>query len=275
MLIKAPAKINLRLEVNSKLDNGYHELSMVNGKIDLYDLIDINKSNNNYNSVKFSIERLNQMSNNYCLDIVNYFSNNYQLGYFDIYITKNIPDGAGLGGGSSDAAALINYFNNEYHLCLNDNELIQLGKTYGADIPYCLYNDICYVEGIGEKITSLGSYSINDIYIICPNIYVPTKDVFINNQKFTPKESSLDITRIKSYLNSKDYNNLLHNDLEESAFNLFPKLKEIKNIISKYGNVVMSGSGSTFILIPSNMTNIDELKNELVDVVIYHTKLLG
>lgn len=267
MVIPAYAKINLRLEVEKKLDNGYHVLHMINSKIDLKDEISIEESNKN--EVLFDIEELNHMSNNIVLNILNELTEKTDK-RFKIYIKKNIPQGAGLGGGSSDAAAVIHYIDKQLHLNKTIEEKMKLGLKYGSDIPYCLIDDVAYVEGIGEIITPLTEKLLDTFYLIYPNIHLSTKDVFCNNLKYSKKT---DIHVLNEYVRSHNYQKLLYNDLEDSAFYLSPELKQLKEELLPFGNVGMSGSGSTLLLLNPSI-KLDDLKKKYPNYMIVKTKMI-
>lgn len=256
-VIKAYAKLNLRLLVCGKNEKNYHELQMVNVSCDLYDELIISPSN--YNNVEFSDSELNKIINPPLLRILNDFEEKYKLKkHYHVFVNKSIPYGAGLGGGTSDSAALINFLLEDNKLVLNDSELLDFALKYGADVPYSLYNKLSIVTGIGDTIKLL-DVPYNDEFILAfPFIHINTKDSFDNVLKYSKKDS-IDI--LESLVRNKDYHSLLCNDLEESTFSICPKLKELKEMLSEYGNVVMSGSGSSFILKP--VDNIDKVLAEL------------
>ena len=152
MKYKAYAKINLRLNVLGKNEFNYHNLSMLNAKISLADELEIIESTKN--EVEYSVDSLNSLENDICLNVLNELIDEFKIKKrYHIYIKKNIPLGAGLGGGSSDVACIINAISELNKLNLTIEEKIKIGIKYGADVPYCLVNDISLVEGIGEKIT--------------------------------------------------------------------------------------------------------------------------
>ena len=121
----AYAKINIMLYVEGKLESGYHNLKMVNAKVSLADELEITLSDNN--TVEYSIEELNQLGNNLCLNVLNELTSLYNIKErYHIYIKKNIPLGAGLGGGSSDVAAIINFINESKGLGVRKEDLISI-----------------------------------------------------------------------------------------------------------------------------------------------------
>ena len=265
----AYAKINIMLYVEGKLENGYHSLKMLNAKVSLADELEFTL--NNVNAVEYSIDELNHLENNLCLNVLNELTSLFNIKeHYHIYIRKNIPLGAGRGGGSSYVASIINFINDKHNLNLTLDEKINIGIKYGADVPYCLINDVCYVEGIGEKLTIL-DYKINkDVLIIYPNIFVSTKEVFNNVKLYNSAPSINEV----SYMLNNDFPSVLHNDLEEATFKLNPTLRKLKKSLQQYGDLVMSGSGSTMLLFTSDISIISKLKEKYPEYLIIPTKIL-
>lgn len=271
-LIKAYAKVNLRLEVVGRLDNGYHDLCMINTMVDLCDYIYIEEST--VNLVDFSVNVLNEQVSNPLLNILNDFKDKYKYkeSYY-VHVIKNIPTGAGLGGGSSDCAYLIKYLLKKHNIKLSAEELINVGLKYGADVPYCLVGKLAYVCGVGEKIT-LVDIDYNDEFILVnPNIFISTKDAFSNVLEYA-LPSKVDI--LIDYLEKKDYNALFYNDLEKASNRINDNLRRLKEELSNFGYVTMSGSGSTFVVKP--FANIDDtlndIKNKYNDYLIIKVKTI-
>lgn len=238
MKLKAYAKINIYLKVLGK-ENDYHKLKMLNAKINLFDEIEINESSEN--ELIFINSNLDPKKDNLVLKIVEYFKEHYKIKKnYKIEITKNIPVMSGLGGGSSDVAEVIKYLNTNNNLNLSIKELEKIGLLFGADIPYCLHNEPCIVEGIGEIVIPtdvIKEYKEKDIIVVNPKIELSTKDVFETFDKLEMVKS--DIVLFKT------------NDLEEAAIKLNPEiLKAKKYLIDNFNeNIVMSGSGSSFIIL--------------------------
>lgn len=248
MKFLAYAKINVRLNVLGMNEKKYHNLSMVNAKISLADEIEIIEAKEN--EVAYSVEELNQLENDVCLNVLNEMIYNFNIEKrYHIYIKKNIPMGAGLGGGSSDVACIINAINDLHDLNLSLEDKIKIGLKYGADVPYCLIDDVALVEGIGEKITLLNVCFKERIVVVYPNIFVSTKNVFSKVRKYSIKNEKAEIEK---YINNKDYKRLLINDLENPSFELNPKFKEIKDTLSAIGSTIMSGSGSSMVVFVDN-----------------------
>lgn len=259
--ILAPAKINLFLEVLNKREDGYHNLRMIMQAISLYDYIEfevVSKKDINYGGLK----QINITSNfnylpvdnkNLVYSIIEYIFNKYNItDKVRIFIKKTIPIGAGLGGGSSDAAAILKFLNKFYNLKLSDNELIDISLRFGSDIPFFISSKEAICEGRGEIITKIHPYKNYHVLIATPNIRISTKEIFekynCGNINFNNKRSVFE--GLCNAISNKNYKNLiqyLHNDLEIVTEQIVPSIKELKARIMQLGGdaAMMSGSGPT------------------------------
>lgn len=252
--VKSYAKVNLFLKVINKKENNYHNLQMLNKKIDLYDLITIE-----YNDVD-SIEITNNIDTSFIKKVLSEIKCKYKIEKcFHIYIEKRIPVGAGLGGGSMNAATIIKTILDMEKIPYNLYELIDEFKHLGADIAYGLIDDDAIVEGEGERIYILNDKITKKMVLVNPGIEISTKDVFSANKKYS-NEYTHDF--IKANINNDD---LFINDLEEAAFTLFPEMQNLKQILTKYGKVVMSGTGSSFVV---HTKNYQDIKTEFKDYLV-------
>ena len=222
-VIKAPCKINLSLDITSKREDGYHLIESLFHTVNLYDIISIEKSYK-YNistSGKFALQ--DKTEDNTATKVFNYFKSNMNLkDNYNIHIEKNIPTGAGLGGGSSDAASIIKFFLGELNIEITDG-LIESFSKFGADIPFFIRGGCAWVCGIGEKIINYDFTLPYNIILIYPNIHIPTKLAY---SRFVKEDfSKSDIFSIKKMLDSKDidFNNIVfntYNIFEKNVFNL-------------------------------------------------------
>ena len=246
MIYYAPAKINLSLDVLKKRSDGYHELKMIMQTVSLYDEIDIEKDD------KISID---SNKKEIPLDNRNLAWKAAEL-FFEytgiragckIYITKNIPDGAGLGGGSSDAATVLIALNKIYNSNLSESELREIAVKIGADVPFFIIGGTCLAEGIGEKLTKINNNIDPYILIFKPDFSISTKWVY-ENLKLENKPS-YDIESIINDLNDGEpsFSNKIFNYLEEISMSEYPQILNIKNILKNMGanGALMSGSGSS------------------------------
>jgi len=241
---KAYAKINIALKVLGTLPNGYHDLMMYNSRVDLFDEVIINKSS----------EDLFQMNPSLCLKEDNLAYKAYQImksefdikNCYSIKIIKNIPSGAGLGGGSADAACVINSLVKLENIKVDKEKLIKIASKLGADVPYCLYGEKAIVSGIGDKIQILKTNKEYLVILASPSLFISTKKIF-EQYKGNDSEANFDMI-IANLDNPTPY---IFNDLEKTAKMLYPeyKLEETKTIMLKNGalNAIMTGSGSSIV----------------------------
>lgn len=272
---KAYAKVNLGLHVVKKTKNGYHKLDMIMSLIDLYDDIEF------YQSSEVVVETdkyICNMKNNLCYLIANFLKEKYAIEEgIKIIIKKNIPDGAGLGGGSSDAAEVLKFLNEYWKLNLSKNKLKKIGFRFGCDIPFFIEGQLSEVQGYGEKIKKLKFFDVRDVILIFPKFKLSTKEVFGSFHNFNDKK----IKFIKKNLYNSDYNDYLFNDLESSA-NIITnnKIEYIKCVLSdmKLGKAVMSGSGSTLVYYLNKNAEVLEtakkIQTKFPDYKVVLTKLM-
>lgn len=245
MRLKAHAKINLRLKILGINEQNYHLLQMINVKIGLYDEVIIKKIKQS----KIIIDMPGVVKEeNIVYLVAERMFEKYQLpGGVCIKIKKKIPFGAGLGGGSTDAASIILAINQLYKLNLSKEDKQNIALEFGTDIVYCLENNPCLVERIGEKIIPFEKKIDKRALLINPNLVVSTKDIYnlYDNTNNYSKSHSL------NELYQMSLENMLENDLEEVVFSQYPVIKNLKERIVKDTNlpVLMSGSGSTIFVL--------------------------
>lgn len=263
MKCKAYAKINLCLDVVGKREDGYHELDMIMMPLDLHDVISIELAQED--SYSCNIEGLVMDETNTVVKSVELMRKTFGLqDHFHIHIEKNIPAEAGLAGGSADGAAVLRAIRELCHLNITIEELAQLGKQVGADVPFCVLSQCAIVKGIGEKLEPFDfSYPLQ-VVLIKPNKGVSTGKAF-GMLDFT-KCDHPDSQQVKEILCAHDFERLqdvIANSLEYSAFQLVPEIKEIKDDLKRMGfmAVLMSGSGSTVFA----LTTDTELANNAVE----------
>lgn len=177
MKIKAYAKINIALDVVGKREDGYHLLRMIMQTVDLYDVIEITKSDCNI-KLKCNKPYVPTDERNLAYKAAKLFKETYNIkdGVL-IDLTKNIPVSAGMAGGSTDAAGVLKLMNRLFNVNASDEELRTLGLKLGADVPYCISGGTALCEGIGEKITQLKPFKDKILVIVKPPFGVSTKDV--------------------------------------------------------------------------------------------------
>ena len=250
--IFSPAKLNLSLKVLKKLPNGYHSLSSHVIFVNLFDRIFIKKSNSN--KVKIVGPYKDTLLNNGG-DLLIYKtlkacqSNGITKDDFNITLEKNIPISAGLGGGSSNSASIIRYF---MSTGLKDkvSDVIEFSKSFGADVPACLYSRPLLMEGIGEKLSFISCNNIINlgIVLINPKVQMSTKDVFgklvFDQNKIQNDFKFLKINDLKTFSMIAS----IGNDLKDPALQIVPEIKSILIQFNKNKLCIgsgMSGSGPT------------------------------
>ena len=249
----APAKLNLFLKIINKRKNGYHNLQSIFQLIDLKDDIYIKIR---YKDKKINIKNSSQLidpKNDLALKAAKLMLSGHKIGA-DIFINKRIPIGAGLGGGSSDAATIMMGINKMSGFNLSKEDLIKFGLKLGADIPFFINGANAWVEGIGECLYDI---KIPDsIYVvIVPNLNIYTKTIF-NCFKLT--NSSIPLKIPSSY--SAVEHDLIKNDLEETVIKKYAKMAAISKWLSSFGNAKMSGTGSSIFIRAKNLNMAKSIK---------------
>ncbi|MDA3932202.1 MAG: 4-(cytidine 5'-diphospho)-2-C-methyl-D-erythritol kinase [Tenericutes bacterium] len=250
---KAYAKINLFLNVLDKRKDGYHNLEMINAKIDLCDDIVLKKCEKSTGIIIKSNDLFLSNQDNVILQCARFIQDKYHINYgIKIIIDKKIPYGAGLGGNSTDAATVIKGINELAELNLSLEEMKKIGNMFGADIPYCLYDEVSYVTSIGENIKPIeNKLKGTNILIAHPKKHILTASVF----EIADKEGyqAKNIEPVMNAIKNNDIGLLqkkLYNSLEHVVINMDEEMNAFKmNLIKSVGanGVVMTGSGSTFI----------------------------
>jgi len=179
MRINANAKINLALDVGSKRDDGYHNVSMIMQEISLCDYLDIEINDTGKISLFTESTETGSETDNIAYKAAKTFFDNTKIQKgCKIVLEKHIPVCAGLGGGSSDAAAVLRFLNSELGYPLSDDELLSLGLSLGADVPFCIMGKTALAEGIGEKLTKLGGIVPKWLALIKPDINISTGEAY-------------------------------------------------------------------------------------------------
>lgn len=248
---KAPAKINLSLDVLGKRDDGFHEVDMIMTVVDLMDRIQLSTLPKDRIEVTTDHQYVPNDGRNLAYKAARLFKETYNISKgIRIEIEKNIPVSAGLGGGSSDAAAVLRGLNRIWSVNASRQELVSIGKRIGSDVPFCIYGTTALASGHGEHIQELASPPSSYVILAKPNIGVSTKTVFqhVNVQEMIHPDTD----EIVEALESKDFIHLcanIANVLEAVTFRLHPAVKRIKEKMVQAGvdGVLMSGSGPTIV----------------------------
>lgn len=261
--VKAPAKVNYRLDVIGKRADGYHDLRMVMQRVDLCDELEIALSETPGIRVTCGSAGVPDGPGNIAwraADALLQLSGR-ETG-IDITIDKRIPVAAGLGGGSSDAASVLMGVNDLLELGLSEPRLMEIGVKLGADVPFFIFKKPALAEGIGDRLTALEQVPKLWVVLVNPGIHVSTAWVYQNLQ--LTSKAHLDIIA-SSYGNLEEVCRLLSNDLEPVTIARFPLLSELKELLLAKGahGSLMSGSGSTVFGL---FAEEDEAKKAAADI---------
>ena len=241
MIVYPNAKINLGLNVLRKREDGYHDISSVFYPVKEYvDILEIIKSER-FQFTKSGIEIPD--GENICEKAWKLLDTDFGIGNVKIHLHKQIPIGAGLGGGSADASFTLKYLNELFDLNLNSKDLEKYAFRLGADCPFFIDNTPKLVEGIGEKMTSIDlDLSNYEIRLVNPDIHISTREAYSG---IVPKTPVLSVEKIIE-LPIIEWKGKLKNDFEESIFEKHQQLEGIKDELYKQGSIYssMSGSGS-------------------------------
>ena len=260
MLLFPNCKINIGLRVVRKREDAYHDLETIFYPVyGLHDELEVEAITNNttqhYTTLHDSIQFLQEGLAVDCPAEDNLIIKCYlrmrakypQISDVRIRFKKNIPFGAGLGGGSSDAAHMAIALNELFSLGLTQQQLAEEVRPLGADCPFFVYNTPCYAEGIGDKLTPIAlDLSGLRLVMVKPACGVSTKEAYGG---IIPKGTSKVLTDLKvlNVLNDLTILSTLTNDFEETVCKVHPEIAEIKKRLQDAGAVyaAMSGSGST------------------------------
>ena len=263
---RANAKINLCLDVVGKRESdGYHELKMIMVPIDFYDVLEMLPAKETTLSLNRSYLPINDK--NTIIKAINVMKAKYGFDTnFACILQKHIPTRAGLAGGSADAAAAIRMINNMLALHMSTEEMIEVGKEVGSDVPFCLINQPAYVEGTGEKIEPFYCHPDFELLLVKPRKGVSTKEAFeIVDQG---NDVHPDCMAMREALITNNYEGIvknLGNSLEPASLQLVDEIRTIKQQLSEHGfdGVLMSGSGSTVFGITKDSALLEKAMNDM------------
>ncbi len=247
--IKAPAKINLSLDVLHKRDDGFHEVEMIMTTVDLADRIELTLLEEDKITIDVSEGFVPSDNRNLAYQAAQLLKDKFKVSKgVKIAIQKNIPVSAGLAGGSSDAAATLRGLNQLWSLGLSLDELAELGAKIGSDVSFCVYGGTALATGRGEKIKHISAPPACWVILAKPPIGVSTAEVYRNLN--TAALTHPDINKMITAIEGRDYEGIcqeLGNVLETVTFKLYPEVQRIKDQMIRFGadGVLMSGSGPT------------------------------
>ncbi len=257
------AKINLGLRVLHKRPDGYHDIESIFLPVPWCDNLEIiqNKSTDKITWKNYGLNIHGNPNDNLISKAYNLLDKDFSLPPVNINLLKQIPMGAGMGGGSSNAAFALKAFNNIFNLSLNDAQLMQCASQLGADCSFFIQNKPAAVHGIGDKISIIDfKWPCNYIYIVYPPYHINTADAYKNMIPKDIYDTTL-IELIKQPI--QIWKDTIFNDFENYAFSIYPEILALKNKIYNSGALYasMTGSGSAVYGFFDNKEHIDLPKN--------------
>ncbi|NOZ35292.1 MAG: 4-(cytidine 5'-diphospho)-2-C-methyl-D-erythritol kinase [Chlorobi bacterium] len=244
MIVFPNAKINIGLNITEKRKDGFHNLETIFYPVSLSDILEftVSKDKTTFNNSGLKIDV--PSDKNLVITAYQLLKKKYNLPELHIHLHKIIPFGAGLGGGSSDAAFMLKSLNNYFKLKLTTKTLENYAQKLGSDCPFFIKNNAVIACGTGNIFTEVKiNLSNYFILIVIPNIQVSTKEAF---KGINPEETTKWSKKLIN-LPVSEWKNIIRNDFEESIFKLYPEIKTIKDNLYRKGALYaqMSGSGSS------------------------------
>ena len=247
MITYPNAKINLGLNIVEKRPDGYHNLETVFYPINLQDALEVNllEGEEEFSLKVSGVPIEGEPENNLVVKAYRLLKKDYpEMPAIDIHMYKHIPTGAGLGGGSADAAFMIELLNDKFKLNLSIEKMEEYAAILGADCAFFIQNKPVFATGIGNIFEPI-QLSLKGYYLVLvkPDIFVSTKDAFANIIPTQPTQSLKEIIRMPV----ETWRATMKNDFEDSVFQKFPEIAAIKDKLYDLGAVYasMSGSGSS------------------------------
>ena len=248
--VPSPAKINLFLHITGRRENGYHELQTIFQLIDLYDWMSFEITQDD--SIKIEGLAAVQLEQNLIYRAAQLLRPHAkQPCGLNIHIEKNIPMGAGLGGGSSNAATTLIVLNQLWQCDLTEQQLVAYALQLGADVPIFVFGRNAWAEGIGEKLSFI-DLTQKQFIILKPDCFISTQQLFL--QKSLTRDSK--ITTFCAYQLEPS---LFGNNFEPVARQLYPEVEEAMHYLDQFGQAKLTGTGAcVFIEVTAEM-NLEQI----------------
>lgn len=268
MYITAFAKINLTLNVLNKREDGYHNLDMVVLPIALKDVIATNRIFSKKKDIQILVnDKPTIFPNDICGKVIKLMMQKYNITKkYEFSIYKTIPMEAGLGGGSSNAAAIFKFYNKKFKLNISNEEAIKMLLPIGADIPFFIYNKPARVSGIGEKIVPITIKNKYHMLIVKPQAGLSSKEVYEELDNLNIPVYDIDSV-IKALASGDDalLAKSVGNVLEIPAMKKCAKIKEVKDYLlaKDFPITLMTGSGTAVFSLSQDKDKVIRMVNEL------------
>jgi len=260
MISFANAKINLGLHIINKREDGYHNLETIFYPLPLYDIIEILDNGLQETRLFTTGIEIPASMDNLCIRAYNLIKATYHIPFVDIHLHKSIPVGAGLGGGSSDAAYVLKALNEKFELAISAAQLEQYAAQLGADCSFFIQNTPVYAQGIGTTFEPI-SLDLSDYFMVMikPDIHISTAEAYAS---VVPNIPQTDLKRAIQ-LPIQEWKYHLKNDFEDGIFARYPAIKTLKETLYEEGAIFasMSGSGSSVFALFWEPVDIDHLSS--------------
>lgn len=265
IIVPAPAKINLALDIKGNREDGFHEIETIMQSVSLCDYVEIRKNRGGIN-VHASIKGLPQGPANIAYRaaemIIQYSGLSTGV---DIRIEKKIPVAGGLAGGSSDAAAVLKGINILFGLNIDDTVLLDMAAELGSDVPFCLRGGTVFASGRGEILRELPDLKRVDLVIVNPGIEISTAWVYQEYDRLCEKRE-LPVRELLALIEDKaeiKWNEGWANVLEDAVLPYYQDIARIKENLKKMGAsfVLMTGSGPTVFAVAETQKAVERIKN--------------
>ncbi|EKN64413.1 4-(cytidine 5'-diphospho)-2-C-methyl-D-erythritol kinase [Schinkia azotoformans] len=281
ILVKAPAKINLSLDVLHKRDDGFHEVKMIMTTIDLADRIELDELQDDKITIVSQNRFVPDDDRNLAYQAAKLLKERFAVKKgVSISISKIIPVAAGLAGGSSDAAATLRGLNKLWNLGLSIDKLAEIGAEIGSDVSFCVYGGTAIATGRGEKIEHISSPPPCWVILAKPTIGVSTADVYRNLKLDQVEHPNIDA--MVQAIHNHDFKGIctnVGNVLESVTLKMHPEVNHIKMQMQRFGAdaVLMSGSGPTVYGLVQYQSRLQRIYNGLRGFCdqVYAVRLLG
>ena len=268
VVVWAPAKVNLFLEVLGKRPDGYHEIATLLAAIRLYDTLVFHKGDAPDISLTCSHKGLSTAADNLVMRAAQLLKEKTGCrAGADIRLVKRIPMAAGLAGGSTDAAATLIGLNRLWQLGLSTDQLASVGAELGSDIPFFFHLPTAWCTGRGERVTPMTLCQPLDLVLVCPSFGMATAAVYRNVTIPQVPESGDAIRQALAKGDVDLIGKLLHNRLQSAAEKLDPRIAQYDKILAEHrpAGHLMSGSGSTLYALCRSQEEAEHMSRRLAD----------
>ena len=245
VLLKSFSKVNIGLKIFNKRADGYHNIHTIFQEIDFYDNIILKKRNSGC-AFTSNVDWLNNNESNLCVKAWQCLVDRFGIAGINIELQKNIPPGSGLGGGSSNAACILKGLIQLYNLNISLNNLLKIGSSIGADVPFFIKGGCQIGSGIGDRLVKVDHSIKNTFLLVMPDIHIDTKTTFKKFKKILDynkeKVNFADFIEKDKFLFK-----FFENDFETIIVPAYPEIGQIKKKLLNQGAIFssLSGTGST------------------------------